>query len=143
MNVDMRIFASFEPQARLVYAFRLGAGHTMGNFAFQQAQYLSGTENLRGFRRNRFAGRSMLFNNLELRLKIADFNTYLFPGQVGIFAFNDIGRVRADNESSGRWHVGNGFGVYIAPIHRFVITATAARSKEEKLLPMVQFGFFF
>lgn len=143
LNSDMRIFASFAPQARLVYAFRLGASHNIGKYAFQQAQYLGGTENLRGFRRDRFAGRSMLYNNLELRLKIADFNTYLFPGQIGILAFNDIGRVWADGESSQRWHVGNGLGIYFSPVRRFVITATATRSKEEKLLPMVQFGFFF
>lgn len=140
---DMRIFASFEKQARLVYAFRLGGGINAGKYAFQQAQYLNGMENLRGYRRDRFAGRSMLYNNLELRLKIADFNTYLFPGQIGAFVFNDVGRVWADGEASGRWHVGNGVGIYISPIKRWVVTGTLTRSKEEKLLPMVQFGFFF
>lgn len=140
---DMRIFASFEPQARLVYAFRLGGGVNAGRYAFQQAQYLSGTENLRGYRRDRFAGRSMLYNNLELRLKIADFNTYLFPGQIGAFVFNDVGRVWANGESSARWHVGNGVGIYISPIRRWVLTAAVTRSKEEQLLPLVQFGFFF
>ncbi|WP_132052292.1 BamA/TamA family outer membrane protein [Pseudocnuella soli] len=143
LSADMRLFASFEPAAKLVYAFRLGAGHNMGNYAFQQAQYLSGTENLRGFRRDRFAGRSMVYNNLELRIKIADFNTYLFPGQVGAFIFNDVGRVWERGDPSGRWHVGNGAGIYVSPIRRFVITTTATRSKEEKFLPMVQFGFFF
>lgn len=143
LSGDMRIFASFEPQARLVYAFRLGGGINIGKYAFQQAQYLSGTENLRGFRRDRFAGRSMLYNNLELRLKIADFKTYLFPGQVGLLAFNDIGRVWAGGESSGRWHVGNGLGVYVSPVRRWVVTGMLTRSKEEKLLPVVLFGFFF
>lgn len=139
---DMRIFASFEPKARLVYAFRLGGGINAGKYAFQQAQYLSGTENLRGFRRDRFAGRSMLYNNLELRLKIADFNTYLFPGQLGVFLFNDVGRVWADHERSGRWHVGNGLGLYVSPVRRWVFTATLTRSKEEKLFPIFQLGFF-
>jgi hemolysin activation/secretion protein len=117
--------------------------YSAGKYAFQQAQYLSGTENLRGYRRDRFAGRSMLYNNIELRLKIADFNTYLFPGQVGVLAFNDVGRVWAKGESSGRWHVGNGLGVYVSPVKRWVITGMVTRSKEEDLLPMVTFGFFF
>ncbi|HEX2534255.1 MAG TPA: BamA/TamA family outer membrane protein [Chitinophagaceae bacterium] len=140
---DMRLFASFRQRAILVYAFRLGVGHTSGKFEFPQAQYLSGTQNLRGYRRDRFAGRTMLFNNSEIRLKLAEFNTFLFPGAVGLFVFNDVGRVWNDGEKSTDWHVGNGGGVWIAPIRRFVITAAATRSKEEKLLPYVTFGFQF
>lgn len=141
---DMRLFASFEPKAIVVYAFRLGIGHNFNKrFDFPQAQYLSGTENLRGYRKDRFAGRTMLYNNSEIRLKIADFNTYLFPGAFGIFVFNDVGRVWTPGEASEDWHVGNGGGVWLAPVKRFVITAALTRSKEEKLLPLVTFGFQF
>ncbi|HZF65249.1 MAG TPA: BamA/TamA family outer membrane protein [Chitinophagaceae bacterium] len=141
---DMRLFASFESKARIVYAFRLGGGRNFnGDFAFPQAQYLGGTENLRGYRRDRFAGRTMLYNNSEIRFKIADFNTYLFPGAFGLFVFNDVGRVWADAEKSDDWHVGNGGGIWIAPVRRFVITAALTRSKEEKALPLVTFGFQF
>ena len=143
-HIDMRLFASFESKARIVYAFRLGAAHNFSkNFDFPQAQYLSGTENLRGYRKDRFAGRTMFYNNSEIRLKIADFNTYLFPGAFGIFVFNDVGRVWADNEQSEDWHVGNGGGIWLAPVRRFVVTAAFTRSKEEKMLPLVTFGFQF
>jgi hypothetical protein len=140
---DMSIFASFESKARLVYALRFGLGHNIGDYSFQQAQYLSGPENLRGYRRNRFGGRTMAFNNTEIRFKIADFNTYLFPGSFGLLVFNDVGRVWSDNEESKDWHVGNGAGIWISPIRRFVIAAHYTRSKEEKWLPLVTFGFQF
>lgn len=143
LNWDMSILASFESRARLVYGIRFGVGHNIGKFEFPQAQYLSGTENLRGYRRNRFAGRTAMYNNLEVRLKIAEFKTYFFPGQFGILLFNDVGRVWADRERSNDWHVGNGGGIWIAPINRFVITAQYTRSKEEKGLPLVTFGFQF
>ncbi len=48
-----------------------------------------------------------------------------------------------DHENSTDWHVGNGAGIWIAPITRFVITASYTRSKEEKGLPLVTFGFQF
>jgi hypothetical protein len=141
VHTDMRLFASFKTKATLVYAFRLGVGHNFGKFEFPQAQYLGGTENLRGYRRDRFAGRTMFYNNSEIRLKIADFKTYLFPGSFGVFVFNDVGRVWADDQKSQDWHVGNGGGIWLSPIRRFVITAAFTRSKEEKALPLVTLGF--
>jgi outer membrane protein assembly factor BamA len=140
---DMSVIASFVPKARLVIASRLGWYHNLGHYEFAQANYLSGPDNLRGYRRNRFGGRTMLFNNTELRVKLGDINTYLFPGSLGLLFFHDIGRVWQDNESSNIWHNGFGAGFWIAPVQRFVITISAARSTEEKLLPIINFGFAF
>jgi outer membrane protein assembly factor BamA len=139
----MRVFASFETKATVVYALRLGVAHNFGQYSFEQAQYLGGTENLRGYRKDRFAGRTSLYNNAEIRIKLANFNTYFFPGAFGIFLFNDVGRVWADNEKSSVWHVGNGGGIWLSPIRRFVVTAAFTRSKEEKALPLITFGFQF
>ncbi|HEY0041226.1 MAG TPA: BamA/TamA family outer membrane protein, partial [Flavisolibacter sp.] len=143
LHWDMNIVASFEPQAIAVYAVRLGVGHNIGAFEIPQAQYLSGTENLRGYRRNRFAGRTMLYNNAEVRIRLAEFSTFLFPGSLGFHVFHDVGRVWMDNEKSGRWHNGYGGGIWIAPIKRWVVSASLAHSKEEKLMPYFNVGFRF
>ena len=74
----------------------------------------------------------MFFNNAEVRVRLFDFTTFLFPGALGIHAFNDVGRVWADDEKSGRWHDGYGGGIWIAPIRRWVASASMAWSKEEK-----------
>lgn len=144
LHWDMSVFASFGVQARAVYAVRLGVGHNLGAYDIPQAQYLSGTENLRGFRRNRFAGRTALFNNAEIRFRVADFTTFLFPGSIGLVAFHDVGRVWQPGERNlGRWHNGYGGGVYISPIRRWVAVISAATSKEENILPYVSIGFRF
>jgi hypothetical protein len=143
VNIDMRIFMSLFAFQRLVLATRFGWGKNYGDFQFPQAMYLGGTDNLRGYRKQRFAGRSMLFNNTELRIRIANFNTYLFGGIFGVQIFNDIGRVYMDGTPSGEWHDGYGAGIWIAPIKRFVVTASLAHSDEEKLLPRLTFGFQF
>lgn len=142
-DVDMRVYASLFSLPRMVLASRFGWGKNYGKFEFPQAYYLGGPENLRGYRRDRFAGRTRMYNNTELRFKVADFSTYLFPGSLGILVFNDVGRVWMDGEKSRDWHVGNGFGIWVAPIRRFVIAAHYTRSKEEKALPYVSFGFQF
>jgi hypothetical protein len=142
-NFDMRIFMNLFSYPRLVLVTRVGWGKNYGHYEFPQAWYLGGTENLRGFRKQRFAGRSMLFNNTELRVKLTDFNIYLFPGSLGLLVFNDIGRVYVDGESSNKWHDGYGGGIWISPIKRFVFTVSLAHSDEEKILPRATFGFQF
>jgi hypothetical protein len=143
MDFDMRIFASLFNLPRLVWAHRLGYGNIWGDFEFPQAYHLGGTDNLRGYRKDRFSGKKMLFYNTELRFKIDDFSTYLFPGSLGVLVFNDVGRVWMEGESSKDWHVGNGVGVWVAPVRRFVLTASVGRSKEEKALPLLTFGYQF
>jgi hypothetical protein len=142
-NIDMRIFMSLFEFQRLVLATRFGWAKNFGDFQFPQAMYLGGTDNLRGYRKQRFAGRSMLYNNTELRIRVANFNTYLFGGTFGVQLFNDIGRVYMDGQTSGKWHDGVGGGIWIAPIKRFVVTASLAHSEEEKLIPRLTFGFQF
>lgn len=143
VNIDMRIFMSLATFRKLVLATRFGWAKNYGSYQFEQAQYLGGTDNLRGYRKQRFAGKSMLFNNTELRIKIADFNTYLFPGSVGLIAFNDVGKVWAEVGNTNKWHDGYGGGFWISPIQRFVFTFSVAHSVEEKAVPRLTFGFAF
>jgi hypothetical protein len=144
LNTDMSLYLSFRSNANFVIATRFGAGKNFGEgFEFYQAQYLGGTENLRGYRKYRFAGQSMAFNNTELRFKIADFRTYLFPGSLGLFIFHDAGRVWAKNDPSpAKWHTGYGGGLWFSPMTRLVITAAYTASEEDNL-PLVTFGWQF
>jgi outer membrane protein assembly factor BamA len=142
VRTDLAFYTSFSPKANFVFTVRFGGGYNFGKFEFFQAQYLGGTENLRGYRKNRFAGKSMAFNNVEMRLKLANFRTYLFPGSIGLLVFNDVGRVWADNDNTGKWHTGYGAGLWFSPLSRFVITASYTVSKEDKL-PLITFGWQF
>jgi outer membrane protein assembly factor BamA len=127
---------------RLVFADRFGGGHNFGDFEFYQAQYLGNEDNLRGFRKYRFAGRSKAYNNAELRLRLANFKTYLFPGALGILAFYDTGHIWDDSDSSEKWASGYGGGFWISPLKRMVLTFTYTASKEDKL-PLVSLGWKF
>jgi Omp85 superfamily domain len=142
INSELSLFFSFNKKANLVIANRIGAGINYGDFEFFQAQYLGGTDNMRGFRKYRFGGRSMLYNNTDLRIKVADFRTYLFPGSLGLLFFYDVGRVWVKQDNSSKWHNGYGGGLWVAPLKRFVITASLTNSEEETL-PLISFGFQF
>jgi len=126
----------------IVMANRIGGGTTLGNPLFFQQMSLGGERNLRGFRTNRFVGQTMLYHNLEIRIKVLSFTSYLLPGTVGLIAFNDIGRVWMPAEQSSEWHDGHGGGVYISPANRILIQAIVGFSKESTL-PYITLGFSF
>ncbi|HLF44857.1 MAG TPA: BamA/TamA family outer membrane protein, partial [Chitinophagaceae bacterium] len=105
-------------------------------------QYLGSEDNLRGYRKYRFAGRSKLYNNTELRLALANFRTYLFPGVLGILAFYDTGRVWDDLNTSTKWLSGYGGGFWISPLKRLVFSISYTVSEEDKL-PLIGLGWKF
>ncbi|HVK48497.1 MAG TPA: BamA/TamA family outer membrane protein, partial [Pseudobacter sp.] len=142
LNSDMALYFGLGASTGTVIATRFGGGINFGKYEFFQAQYLGGTENLRGFRKFRFAGKSMLYNNTEVRIKVTDFRTYLLPGSIGILAFNDLGRVWVDNDRSSMWHHGYGGGIWLGLVKRFVVTASLTSSKESTL-PLLTLGYQF
>jgi len=75
----------------------------------------------------------MAYNNFDVRLKLFDFNSYLFPGSVGITGFNDVGRVWVPNESSSKWHDGYGYGVYVIPAELIFIQFSQGFSTEGRI----------
>ena len=130
LNSDLSLFLSFNSRANVVIATRVGYGKTFGNFEFYQAQFLGATDNLRGYRKFRFAGDQSFYHNVDLRIKLAEFRTYLFPGSFGLQLFNDVGRVWLKGEKNDSWHDGYGGGFWISPLKRFVFTASYGQGTE-------------
>jgi hypothetical protein len=126
----------------LVIANRTGLGTTVGDATYFQLMKLGGTQNFRGFHTNRFTGKSIAYNNLELRLKVLDFASYLLPGSIGVIGFNDVGRVWVPGEKSSQWHDGYGGGIYIIPAQLVLIEAVMGFSKEGSL-PYITIGLRF
>jgi hypothetical protein len=117
-----------------IVANKTGLGTTIGDATYYQQLKLGGLHNLRGFHTWRFTGKTMAYNNLEMRLKVLDFNSYLFPGSVGIMGFNDVGRVWVPNESSSQWHDGYGGGIYVNPAELISIQIYKGYSREGSIM---------
>ena len=134
-----------------VLAFRIGGTVNFGDFQFYQSARIGGTSNLRGYRKFRFAGDESIYQNSEFRLKLFNFKSRLFPGQIGINAFHDIGRVWTAQEdtdlvdnSLSNWHRGYGGGVWISPLGRVVINTEFTKSVDnDGLLIYLRLGFMF
>jgi Omp85 superfamily domain/Calcineurin-like phosphoesterase len=140
LNSDLSLYFSFNSRANVVLSSRVGWGKTFGQYEFYQAQFLGDLENLRGYRKFRFSGDERFYDNVDLRIKLADFETYLFPGSLGILFFNDMGRVWLKGEHSNDWHDGYGGGFWISPLKKLVLTASYAQSPEGGLA-LIKLGF--
>lgn len=142
LKTDLSFYYTFKLPAIVSLATRFGGGINFADFELYQANSLGGLSNLRGFRKSRFSGKSSFYNNTEIRVKVLNIKTYLFPAYAGILAFNDIGRVWNPKENSDKWHHGYGGGLWVSPFNLIVISGTYGLSEEDKVVS-VKVGMFF
>lgn len=142
LKTDFTVLSNFSMSNKFVIATRFGGAVSFGDIEFFQATTLGGNNYLRGYRADRFSGTKMLYGSLEMRLKLFDFASYIFPGSVGLIAFDDAGTVWYKKENNTNWHNGFGGGIYFSPANLMLLTVTAAHSKEGTL-PYVSLGFRF
>ena len=147
---DFSAYFSFGGSLRTTLALRVGGQANFGDFEFYQAPRLGGFATLRGYRRGRFAGDESFYQNAELRIRLLEYRTPLFPGSLGISLIHDFGRVWTDQEdvslidpTKEEWHRGYGGGIWIAPLGQLVISAEYTVSNDDEEGIFVRFGFFF
>lgn len=132
---DLSVFAPLSDNKRFILALRGGGGHIFSDgFEYWQALTLGANNFLRGYRKNRFSGTSMAYGSAELRCRLAQFHTRLLPGELGLIGFQDVGRVWLRGESSDKWHLAYGGGLYFTPFNSVLISVLGAISEEERLL---------
>lgn len=125
-----------------VLALRAGGKHVWGDVPYYEAAYIGGANTLRGFARQRFAGDASAFGSAELRIPITRIYI-LVPGQLGVFALGDAGRVFLDGESSNKWHTAVGGGLWISLVDPSSGMSLAIADSEEGTSVYVHLGMSF
>lgn len=133
---ELRLYYSPPIPSQITLALRAGGATNVGTFSFFQANTIGVSDNLRGYRSSRFAGRSSAFGNAELRAKLFDFNIYLTRGEIGAFGFFDTGRVWVDDENSDVWHQGYGGGLWVTPFNLILLTGSMGFSEEGRVFDL-------
>ena len=121
---------------RLVFAHRTGGATNFGEYDIYFANTLGRSENLRGYWRHRFSGRTNFYQNSELRLRLSK------RGNFGILGFVDDGKVWIEDEDSKTLHVGYGGGFYFVPFNALGLNVSYGRSNEASMI-MIKTGFLF
>jgi len=99
---------------RLVLATQLKGHFTIGNgYEFYQAASIGGDNGLRGFRFQRFTGKTAYFQNTDIRYSFRKTKTGILPVTPGIYGGFDYGRVWFPGDSSRIWHNSYGGGFFV------------------------------
>ena len=117
-----------------------GGGETVtGKPEFYQYATIGGPQTLRGFRLNRFWGKTAFYNDNEIRY-IRNVKSYYYNGKIGLLAFLDNGRVWMQNETaSTTWHTGYGAALILVPFNKIMAQVSYGISNDDRI---VQFKVF-
>lgn len=113
-----------------------------GDYFFYHAPALGGNNGLRGFRDERFTGRSYFYQSSDLRFLVKRYITPLAPMSAGIYLGFDYGRVWQPGEQRDNWHTSQGIGLW-AGIGKYLALNVGFFNSRENNLFQVGFGFGF
>lgn len=131
------------PSGNLVFGTLGEVNTNFGNdYFFYHAPSLGGNNGLRGFRDERFSGKTYFYQTSDLRLRLKRYVTAVAPITVGVYGGFDYGRVWAPNDVSNVWHTSQGLGVWASGLDFLTFNAGYFNSVEGNLF-QIGFGFEF
>ncbi|MBO0590735.1 metallophosphoesterase [Cellulophaga sp. E16_2] len=99
---------------RLVLATKWKGHFIVGNdYEFYQGASIGGVDGLRGFRNQRFTGKSSYYQNTDLRFSLRKKRTNILPTAMGIYGGFDYGKVWIPTIDSNTWHTSYGGGFFL------------------------------
>ena len=121
--------------------FRVGGEKIWGDYPFYEAAFLGGSNSLRGYDKQRFAGDASLYAGSELRLYMGTINLVV-PVKYGPLFFGETGRVFLAGEDSNAWHTAAGGGLWFSlPDPRYTATIAYGRGFDNGRL-MNDYGIY-
>ncbi len=112
------------------------------DFEFYQAASIGGKNGLRGYRNERFSGKSSYYQNTDLRLNLLNFNGGILPAKLGVFSGFDYGRVWLEGDNSNKWHTSYGGGFFANAAGLFIFqTSYFASDDGGRFMFGLNFGF--
>lgn len=141
-KLDIRAYLKSEFITTSSLAFRLYGAKLWGSYPFFDAAFLGGSENLRGYTRERFAGNAAAFGSMEWRAHLFPFK-FVVPAKLGFLVFSDFGRVYYPGERSTNLHQSYGGGLWAYFIDPTYLGNLSIAKSSEDLAFYLSLGFPF
>lgn len=110
----MGFYNALTRNRKLVINTRAEAHINIGReYEFYQSAQLGAESGLRGYRFERYSGKSSFGTGANLRYSFNTIKTSFLPFQLGIYGGYDLGRVWTEDENSKVWHDSYGGGFWI------------------------------
>lgn len=143
LKTDVSLYYTFKLPFRLTVATRFGVENNSGSYLFYHSNFLGGQTNLRGFRRTRFAGQGIFYNNTEFRLSLFQMNNVVMTGDFGLIGFVDHGKVWTEDGETSGFKRTYGPGAFAALYNYIVVSLHYGITEEESGSFMLRAGFLF
>lgn len=128
---------------RLVFATKFGGQINFGGgFEFFQAARLGARNGLRGYRFDRFLGKSSFYQSSDIRVNVKKVKTGLVPLTLGIYGGFDYGKVWLNGYATGDWNTSVGGGIFFDAADMITARLSAFSSDDGLRIAFgVGFGF--
>lgn len=113
MTASVASYVTLRSLPTLTLATRVTGRLTMGDPPVHEAAFAGGSNSIRGYESNRYAGESAAYFNGELRWKVATVPVVV-PWQFGVVGIGDVGRVFNEGDDPSIWHASGGGGIWFA-----------------------------
>jgi hypothetical protein len=128
---------------RIVFATKFGGQINFGDdFEFYQGARLGARNGLRGYRFDRFIGKSSFYQSSDIRFNLTKIKTGLLPLTLGMYGGFDYGKVWADGLTTGDWNTSVGGG-FIFDAADMLSASIAAFNSDDGMRIVFGLGFGF
>ena len=147
---ELGFYYKLESTGQLVFATKFKGQINFGDdFEFYQAANLGANNGLRGYRNERFTGKSAFVQSTDLRLNLRKIKTGLLPLNIGLYVGFDYGRIWVDNDllldashHSNKWNTSIGGGIFTNAADIVTLNISAFNSDDGlRLAFKLGFGF--
>jgi hypothetical protein len=114
LNTRLGFYNALTADKSLVLKTNIRAAFNFDNkFEFYHGVHLGANTGLRGFREERFTGKSTLVGSADIRYSFKEFKIELVPVQMGLYLGGDLGKLWVPSQNSDIWHNSLGGGLWI------------------------------
>ena len=143
-SVESSLAGYWGATRRLTLAARVGGKQVWGRYPWFESAFIGGSDNVRGYDRNRWAGDKSVYANVEARFGLGA-SGFILPARWGLLALADTGRVWLEGEDSDtfRSSYGGGIWVRLLTINVTFYGAVVKGTDEENVKFYAGYGFAF
>ncbi|WP_373074564.1 ShlB/FhaC/HecB family hemolysin secretion/activation protein, partial [Zeaxanthinibacter enoshimensis] len=131
------------PTGGIVLASKAEVKTNFGDdYFFYHAPSIGGDNGLRGYRDQRFSGKTYFYQSSDLRFRVLKTMTPVAPINGGFYGGFDYGRVWTPGQDSSEWHTSQGIGIWLSGYNFLTVQGGFFNSDEGNLI-QVGLGFDF
>ena len=142
LGADLKFYLTLINKPMLVFANDVGFETNFGDLQFYQYSDLGNSNHLRGFRNERFRGKSAFYHNMDLRLHLIKWSNNFIPMDIGVLAGYDQAKVWIDGEDSDDFHNSTSLGIWFDLLEVIVIQPYYTFTQEQDVFSL-KMGFNF